>query len=270
VVTLVDAKHLEMHIEDSKEAREQVAFADVLVLNKTDLVPEAAVDALERKVRGMNAMAQIFRSRMADIPIARVLDIGGFDLDRALEHKPAFLEPEYPFEWSALLETDGDLRLVVDEGPDATMSVVVVPLDSGNGDAVAALASCGDRVLRLFFPARGIRGAGGEHRDRRAALHPGPGRQRSEDLHHPGARPWAICPVHRAHGRGVRPAPAGSRRQGAPSHLREGLRRWARTTTPSHRWASSSRGRSTPTGSTAGWASCCASGVPTSSAPKES
>jgi G3E family GTPase len=154
VVTLVDAKHLEMHLEDSKEAREQVAFADVLVLNKIDLVPDTAVDSLERKIRGMNAMAQILRSRMADVPIASVLDIGGFDLERALEHKPTFLEPEYPFEWSAVIEADAGVRLIVGEGPDPTMSVVVVPLTTsiGNdeGNAHAALASCADRVLRLF------------------------------------------------------------------------------------------------------------------------
>jgi G3E family GTPase len=113
VVTLVDAKHLEMHLEDSKKAREQVAFADVLVLNKIDLVSEAAVESLARKVRGMNAMAQIYRSRMADVPIAKVLNIGGFVLEHALEHKPTFLEPEYPFEWAAALEADADVRLLV-------------------------------------------------------------------------------------------------------------------------------------------------------------
>jgi G3E family GTPase len=75
IVTLVDAKHLEMHLEDSKEAREQVAFADLLVLNKIDLVPESDVDALERRIRSMNAMARILRSHKANVPLAKVLDI---------------------------------------------------------------------------------------------------------------------------------------------------------------------------------------------------
>jgi G3E family GTPase len=148
VVTLVDAKHLELHLEDSKEAREQVAFADVLVLNKLDLVPPAAVDGLERKVRGMNAMARIFRSRMADVPITEVLNIGGFDLERALEHKPAFLAPEYPFEWGAVIQADADVRLVVGDGPDPTMRVVAVPLGTAPGED--DLGACADRVLRLF------------------------------------------------------------------------------------------------------------------------
>jgi G3E family GTPase len=160
VVTLVDAKHLEMHLADSKEAREQVAFADVLVLNKIDLVPSAAVDGLERKVRGINAMARIFRSRMAEVPIGKVLNIGGFDLERALEHKPAFLEPEYPFEWGAVIQADADVRLIVNEGPDPTMSVVLLPLGTEAG--VDDLGACADRVLRLFSRKSERVGPGGQ------------------------------------------------------------------------------------------------------------
>ncbi len=147
IVTLVDAKHLELHLEDSKEAREQVAFADVLVLNKTDLVDESAVERLERRVRGMNAMAKVRRSRMADVPIGDVLDIGGFDLDRALEHKPAFLEPEYPFEWAGVFEVSGDLGLIVGDGPDPSMNVVVLPGGALSGEEFRDQA---ERVLRLF------------------------------------------------------------------------------------------------------------------------
>ena len=147
IVTLIDAKHLDLHLEDSKEAREQVAFADVLVLNKVDLVDEITVERIERRARGMNALAKILRSRMADVPIADVLDIGGFDLDRALEHKPAFLEPEYPFEWAGVFEASGDLRMVLGDGPDPTMNVVVIPGGALAGDDFNATA---ERVLRLF------------------------------------------------------------------------------------------------------------------------
>jgi len=147
IVTLVDAKHLDMHLEDSKEAREQVAFADVLVLNKIDLVDEIAVERLERRARSMNAMAKIVRSRMADVPIGDVLDIGGFDLDRALEHKPTFLEPEYPFEWAGVFQASGDLQLVLGDGPDPTMNVVVIPGGVLAGDDFKPTA---ERVLRLY------------------------------------------------------------------------------------------------------------------------
>ena len=99
VVTLVDAKHAELHLDDSEEAASQIAFADVILINKVDLVDAAAVDVLERRLRSMNAMARIERVQMADAPMEQVLNVGGFDLDRALELKPSFLEPEYPFEW---------------------------------------------------------------------------------------------------------------------------------------------------------------------------
>ncbi|MFO0335175.1 MAG: CobW family GTP-binding protein, partial [Pseudomonadota bacterium] len=88
IVTLVDAAHVHQHLDDSEEAREQIAFADVLVLNKTDLASPERLDGLERRLRGMNAMARLQRARLADVPIAEVLGIGGFDLRRALEHKP--------------------------------------------------------------------------------------------------------------------------------------------------------------------------------------
>jgi G3E family GTPase len=147
IVTLVDAKHLDMHLEDSKEAREQVAFADVLVLNKVDLVDDDTLEGLERRVRGMNAMAKVVRSEMADVPIIDVLDIGGFDLDRALEHKPTFLEPEYPFEWAGVFQASDDLRIVLSDGPDPTMNVVVIPGGALSGDDFKETA---ERVLRLF------------------------------------------------------------------------------------------------------------------------
>jgi G3E family GTPase len=149
IVTLVDAKHFQLHVDDSAECRQQVAFADVLVLNKSDLVPGEALEALERRVRSMNGMAQVHRAAHADVPIARILDVGGFDLDRALAHQPTFLEPEYPFEWAGTLElAPGErLELVLSDGPDPVMDVVVLALPAGlcAGDKTAA-----ERALRAW------------------------------------------------------------------------------------------------------------------------
>ena len=100
IVTLVDAKHILLHLDDSPEAAKQVGFADVIVLNKTDLVPPAELDALEKRLRTINAVAKIHRAKNADIAIDRVLNVGGFNLDRAVEVDPQFLEMEYPFEWA--------------------------------------------------------------------------------------------------------------------------------------------------------------------------
>lgn len=94
VVTLVDAKHLSQQLENTHEAAEQIAFADVLILNKCDLVADAELSSLETAIRQMNALAKIRRAKMADVDLKEVLDIGGFDLNRATELDPHFLESE--------------------------------------------------------------------------------------------------------------------------------------------------------------------------------
>jgi G3E family GTPase len=96
IVTVVDAKHIWQHIDDSDEAKEQIAFADVILLNKTDLVPPADLDRLEARIQSMNAAAKIIRCKDAKVEMDHILHVGGFDLDRALQVDPKFLEPEYP------------------------------------------------------------------------------------------------------------------------------------------------------------------------------
>jgi len=156
IVTVVDAKHLPARLKDSAEAQEQIAFADILVLNKMDLVSPEEADALERRIRSMNAMAKLVRATNANVPIAEVLDVGGFDLKRAVEKKPTFLEPEYPFEWAGAFALDeGVYRIVLDDGPDPSMSAVVLPL----AGAVAELPEAAlEDAARLFSePARRAR-----------------------------------------------------------------------------------------------------------------
>ncbi|TQN43687.1 G3E family GTPase [Blastococcus colisei] len=98
IVTLVDAAHLLPHLDDEKpdgvenEAVEQIAFADRIVLNKTDLVDGAQLAEVRRRVREINALAEIHEAVQADVDLAAVLDVGGFDLSRALDLDPAFLE----------------------------------------------------------------------------------------------------------------------------------------------------------------------------------
>ena len=91
IVTLVDAKHVLLHW-DSHEVQEQIAFADVILLNKTDLVTGAELDKLEKLIRKMNATAKIYRTKNAETNLDNVLNVRGFDLDRILEHEPDFLK----------------------------------------------------------------------------------------------------------------------------------------------------------------------------------
>ena len=127
IVTLVDAAHIDQQLGRSDESTEQVAFADVLVLNKTDLVDDESLDGLEARLRGMNRMARIVRSERAELPINTVLNLSAFDLDQALERRPTFLEPEYPFEWTGVYSlAAGRYEISLDDGPDLMMSLVVV------------------------------------------------------------------------------------------------------------------------------------------------
>jgi len=148
IVTLVDAKHVALHVEDSDECKQQIAFADVLVLNKADLVTPRELDALEARVRSMNAMARVHRATNAAVPVEAVLDVGGFDLDRALETRPTFLEPESPFEWIGVYELrEGLVTLKLEPGPDPAMRVALVPVGASDEGAVQRAA---DVALRSF------------------------------------------------------------------------------------------------------------------------
>ncbi|MYH20566.1 MAG: GTP-binding protein [Gemmatimonadetes bacterium] len=135
IVTLVDAAHIEQQLGRSDESTEQIAFADVLVLNKTDLVDDEVLDRLETRLREMNRMAKVVRSERAEVPVDTVLNLEAFDLDDVLERRPTFLEPEYPFEWTGVYTLDaGRYELSLADGPDPAMSLVVVP-DQGTDDA---------------------------------------------------------------------------------------------------------------------------------------
>ena len=90
VVTVVDAHHISQHWE-AEEAVEQIAFADVILLNKIDLVTDAELEELEQRIRGMNAIAKIYRTHDAQIEMDALLGVNAFDLNNALQIDPEFL-----------------------------------------------------------------------------------------------------------------------------------------------------------------------------------
>jgi G3E family GTPase len=92
VTTVIDAKHILQRLKDSKEAHEQVAFADQLILNKTDLVTKDELARVERVIRQINPIAPIHYTQRCAIELDKVLDRGAFDLSRALELEPHLLE----------------------------------------------------------------------------------------------------------------------------------------------------------------------------------
>jgi G3E family GTPase len=94
IVTVVDAKHLPQRLKDSHEAADQIAFADVIILNKTDLVTPDELAAVEAQIRQINRFATIHHTQRSAVAIDQVLNRGAFDLQRILEMRPDFLDDD--------------------------------------------------------------------------------------------------------------------------------------------------------------------------------
>jgi G3E family GTPase len=94
IVTVVDAKHLPARLKDSSEAQEQIAFADIIVLNKMDLVTEAEAAEVEKLIKAINPYAEIRRATKSDVPLDAVIGRDAFNLQRILEKEPDFLSGE--------------------------------------------------------------------------------------------------------------------------------------------------------------------------------
>jgi G3E family GTPase len=90
-VTVVDAVNLERNLAQNNEAVEQVAFSDIILINKMDLVSSEHMAAVERRVRLLNPMAKIHHTANAEIDLAEILNVSAFDLVQKLEVDPAFL-----------------------------------------------------------------------------------------------------------------------------------------------------------------------------------
>jgi len=95
VVTVADAKWLSERLKDAPEAKNQIAFADVILLNKTDLVSKDELNEVESRIRAINQYARLHKTQRCAIPLPEVLGRNAFDLDRILDIEPAFLEDEH-------------------------------------------------------------------------------------------------------------------------------------------------------------------------------
>jgi G3E family GTPase len=98
IVTVVDGKHLMEEIDRAPEAQEQIAFADVVLLNKTDLVAPEALAGVEARIRAINPYVKIHRTQRCAVDLGEVLGKDAFSLDRILEIEPDFLESVHEHE----------------------------------------------------------------------------------------------------------------------------------------------------------------------------
>ncbi len=92
VVTVADAKWLSARLKDAPEAKSQIAFADVIVLNKTDLVSADELAEVEGRIRAINPYATLHKTQRCAVPLDAVLERSAFDLERILELEPTFLD----------------------------------------------------------------------------------------------------------------------------------------------------------------------------------
>lgn len=139
IVTMVDAKHVLLHIDTSDECKQQIAFADVIVLNKIDLVTEDELLLLEKRIRKMNAMAKIHHTKDAALDLKHVLEINAFDLDAKTEMHPEFLAEELPFEYGGIYElTDVAHTVTLNEGPDPHIDIAFIKLENNTEETYEA------------------------------------------------------------------------------------------------------------------------------------
>src|SRR5215467_3406406 len=95
VVTVADARWLKDRLKDAPEAKNQIAFADVILINKTDLVSADELSELEARIRGLNPYAKVHKTQRAKVPLEAVLGRNAFDLDRILDLEPDFLGDDH-------------------------------------------------------------------------------------------------------------------------------------------------------------------------------
>ncbi len=130
IVTLVDAKHVVQHLGESDECEAQLAFADVVLLNKTDLVSADELRDLSAAIKGRNRLARIYETQHGAIDLERILGVRAFDLESKVEEIPSFLQEELPFEWSGVFTLEaGGYELSFQPGPDPSIDLVLGAMD---------------------------------------------------------------------------------------------------------------------------------------------
>ncbi len=183
IITVVDAKHLPQRLIDSAEAEEQIAFADVIVLNKVDLVSPDELAEVEAQIRRINKYAKIHHATKGNVSITELLDQGAFDLNRVLVHAPDFLtsdehehndeirsmsfEAEQPIDaerfnaWigALLAEKGGDMLrtkgILSYEGDDRRFAFQAVHM-MADGDFIGPWKDGEKRVSRIVFIGRNL------------------------------------------------------------------------------------------------------------------
>ncbi len=150
ITTVVDAKHILLRLADSREAVEQIAFADQIVLNKSELVSAEVLKSIEARLRQLNPLAPIHRTQRANVALDKVLGQGGFDLGRLVSLEPDFLGPEQHGETGHVHDEHCGHDHVHDSGILSISLVSHTPMDQSRVSAWLKhlVATQGEDILR--------------------------------------------------------------------------------------------------------------------------
>lgn len=152
IVSLADALHLPQQLKNAWEAAEQLRYADVILLNKMDLVEPGQAPELEKLIRLRNLHARIYPCAFADIPLEQVLDIRAFAMDNILASDPGFLDVSYPFEWSGHYRfTAGDYRLSFENARGHAMQMLILYANDGHQSAIRSTTEAARAIFRQGF-----------------------------------------------------------------------------------------------------------------------
>lgn len=137
IVTIVDAKHVLQHIDSSDECKQQIAFADVLLLNKTDLVSAEELDSLGQRIHRMNSQTKIHHTVNCDLQMDKILDVKAFDLDTKVEVHPDFMKEELPFEYAGIHYFEvRKYTIQAEEGPDPAMDLLIKKIKANTEEII--------------------------------------------------------------------------------------------------------------------------------------
>src|ERR1041385_8269601 len=161
VVTVVDARNVLRHIDESRACLDQIAFADTILLNKCDLATATELAQVEERIRSINSIARIERITRGRVDANAILDHGGFDLDRAVQSKPAFLQAEYPFAHAATFDLEaGNYDLRIKECHEQPMGAVLLSRSKPMRDLEREASSSLSQGVVLTVAPKGIVRAG--------------------------------------------------------------------------------------------------------------
>ena len=151
IVTVVDAKHIGLHLDASAEAHKQIALADRLVISKADLVERRDLEAVERRLERLNAGAARLCGSRARVPVDDLLAIGGFDSTRAFNLDDGKIQTDRLFGWSGAFDLlPGVVEIAVSEWRAMAVTIVCLPAPEAGREALSTLAP---RAEELFAEA---------------------------------------------------------------------------------------------------------------------